>query len=100
MIAQQSYFPLSTLARVFLQATRGYSRSQKMFGSLIVVFPTPHEAGALIIRHRGQEWAFDSAAALSTMPPSSIGCAAFFSDVKHEVTPVVSGHRVILTYNP
>jgi 2-oxoglutarate-Fe(II)-dependent oxygenase superfamily protein len=74
-------------------------RSEKMFGSLIIVFPTPHEGGALLIRHRGQEWTFDSASALSTTPPSSVGYIAFFSDVEHEVTPVVSGHRVTLTYN-
>jgi len=70
-----------------------------MFGSLVLVFPTPHEGGALLIRHRGQEWSFDSAAELSTAPPSSIGYVAFFSDVEHEVAPVVSGHRITLTYN-
>lgn len=70
-----------------------------MFGSLVVVFPTPHKGGILLTRHRGQECAFDSAAALSTAPPSSIGYAVFFSDIEHEVTPVVSGHRVTLTYN-
>jgi 2-oxoglutarate-Fe(II)-dependent oxygenase superfamily protein len=74
-------------------------RGEKMFGSLVVVFPTPHEGGALLIRHRGQEWTFDSSSALSTAPPSSVGYIAFFSDVEHEVTPVVSGHRVTLTYN-
>ena len=70
-----------------------------MFGSLVVVFPTPHEGGVLLTRHRGREWAFDSAADLSAAPPSSIGYAVFFSDIEHEVTPVVSGHRVTLTYN-
>ncbi|KAI0302516.1 hypothetical protein BC826DRAFT_1101412 [Russula brevipes] len=74
-------------------------RGEKMFGSLVLVFPTPHEGGALLIRHRGQEWSFDSAAELSTAPPSSIGYVAFFSDVEHEVAPVVSGHRITLTYN-
>jgi 2-oxoglutarate-Fe(II)-dependent oxygenase superfamily protein len=74
-------------------------RGEKMFGSLVVVFPTPHEGGALLIRHRGQEWTFDSASTLSTAPPYSVGYVAFFSDVEHEVTPVVSGHRVTLTYN-
>jgi hypothetical protein len=70
-----------------------------MFGSLVLVFPTPHEGGALLIRHRGQEWSFDSATELSTAPPSSIGYVAFFSDVEHEIAPVVSGHRITLTYN-
>jgi 2-oxoglutarate-Fe(II)-dependent oxygenase superfamily protein len=74
-------------------------RGEKLVGSLVVVLPTPHEGGALLIRHRGQEWTFDSASALSTAPPSSVGYIAFFSDVEHEVTPVVSGHQVTLTYN-
>jgi hypothetical protein len=67
----------------FLSHTWIPDAAKKMFRSLIVVFPTPHEGSALITRHRGQERAFDSAAALSTAPPSSIGYAAFFSDVKH-----------------
>ncbi|KAI0250472.1 hypothetical protein BJV78DRAFT_1108457, partial [Lactifluus subvellereus] len=74
-------------------------RSKKMFGSLVVAFPTPHEGGALLLRHRGQEWRFDSAAVLSVAEPSSIAYAAFFSDIEHEVLPVTSGHRVTLTYN-
>jgi hypothetical protein len=36
-----------------------------MFGSLVIVFPTPHEGGALLLRHRGQEWIFDSDQALA-----------------------------------
>ncbi|KAI0294549.1 hypothetical protein BC826DRAFT_1137341 [Russula brevipes] len=74
-------------------------RGEKMFGSLVLVFPTPHEGGALLARHRGTEWMFDSAAELLAAPPSSIGYAAFLSDVEHEVAPVRSGHRITLTYN-
>jgi hypothetical protein len=74
-------------------------RGEKMFGSLVVVFPTPHEGGALFLRHRGQEWVFDSARELTTSYPPSIGYVTFFSDVEHEVAPVMSGHRVTLTYN-
>ena len=74
-------------------------RNEKMFGSLVITFPTPHEGGALLLRHRGQEWTFDSATALSISQPSSIAYAAFFSDIEHEVLPVTSGHRVTLTYN-
>ena len=70
-----------------------------MFGSLVIVFPTPHEGGALLLRHRGQEWAFDSGQELAAKDKPSIGYVAFFSDVEHEVAPVISGHRVTLTYN-
>jgi 2OG-Fe(II) oxygenase superfamily len=75
-------------------------RSDKMFGSLVIVFPSPHEGGALLLRHRNQEWTFDSGEALAaTEDQPSIGYVAFFSDIEHEVTPVTSGHRITLTYN-
>jgi hypothetical protein len=70
-----------------------------MFGSLVVVFPTPHEGGALFLRHHGHEWIFDSAQALAAVGQPAIGYVAFFGDVEHEVAPVTSGHRITLTYN-
>ena len=69
-----------------------------MFGSLIVIFPTPHQGGALVLRHENKEFTFDAATLLAGRT-SSIAYVAFFSDVEHEVLPVVSGHRVTLTYN-
>src|SRR5882757_3096687 len=74
-------------------------RSEKMFGSLVIVFPTPHEGGALHLRHSGDEWTFDSGKELASKEEPSIGYVAFFSDIEHEVAPVISGHRVTLTYN-
>jgi 2OG-Fe(II) oxygenase superfamily len=78
-------------------------RSEMMFGSLVIVFPTPHEGGGLFLRHRGHEWIFDSGkeltdAALEKRQPS-IAYVAFFSDIEHEVAPVISGYRVTLTFN-
>ena len=70
-----------------------------MFGSLVVVFPTPHEGGALSLRHHGHEWIFDSAKVLEAVNQPTIGYVAFFSDIEHEVAPVTSGHRITLTYN-
>jgi hypothetical protein len=59
----------------------------------------PHEGGALSLRHRGQEWIFDSSKVLAAEGEPSIGYATFFSDIEHEIAPVISGHRVTLTYN-
>ena len=82
-----------------------------MFGSLVIVFPTPHEGGALKLRapirehEQGEgetstsEWTFDSSALLAQQDRPSIAYVAFFSDVEHEVMPVTSGHRVTITYN-
>jgi hypothetical protein len=70
-----------------------------MFGSLVVVFPTAHEGGALVLRHGEKEWTFDPAKELSEQSQPSIGYIAFYSDVEHEVALVKSGFRVTLTYN-
>jgi hypothetical protein len=70
-----------------------------MFGSLVVVFPTRHEGGALHLRHKAEEWTFDSAAITSAQEIRSIAYVAFYSDVEHEVSMVTSGYRVTLTYN-
>jgi hypothetical protein len=76
-----------------------------MFGSLVVVFPTPHEGGALLLSHGDRKWTFDSASLLTAAKGTSgeqrphIAYVAFFSDVDHEVAKVESGHRVTITYN-
>ncbi|KAI0291798.1 hypothetical protein B0F90DRAFT_335279 [Multifurca ochricompacta] len=70
-----------------------------MFGSLVIVFPTAHEGGTLHLRHDGQEWTFNSGLELAGLRTPTIGYIAFFSDIEHEVAPVISGHRVTLTYN-
>lgn len=83
----------------FFKAHKDTPRGERMFGSLVVVFPTVHEGGSLILRHRGKEWNFDSAKEVVEQSNPSIGYIAFYSDVEHEVTVVTSGYRVTLTYN-
>lgn len=69
-----------------------------MFGSLVITFPTPHEGGALTLRHCGKEWSFDSGE-LSGRSQPSVSYVAFYSDVEHEVELVKSGYHITLTYN-
>src|SRR4051794_28936805 len=70
-----------------------------MVGSLVIVFPSHHTGGILVMRHGGQGGEFDSGALLQSASSPSIGYAAFYSDVEHEVLPVTAGHRVTITYN-
>ena len=70
-----------------------------MLGSLVVVFPTRHEGGALVFRHGGREFKFDSAEAVSESKNPCVAYAAFYGDIEHEVELVLSGYRVTLTYN-
>jgi len=70
-----------------------------MFGSLVVIFPTAHEGGSLILRQGSKECTFDSARIVTAESTPHVAFVAFFSDIEHEVTTVSSGYRVTLTYN-
>ncbi|OBZ71331.1 hypothetical protein A0H81_08864 [Grifola frondosa] len=83
----------------FFKAHKDTPRSKTMFGSLVIVFPTPHEGGALSLRHNGDEWVFDSSKILADEQEPRIAYIAFYSDVEHEVALVTSGYRVTITYN-
>jgi hypothetical protein len=71
-----------------------------MVGSLVVVFPTPHEGGALLVRHGDQEWTLDPDLELTSANARTpmFGFVALLKGVEHEVAPVISGHRVTLRY--
>ncbi|KAG7090305.1 hypothetical protein E1B28_011903 [Marasmius oreades] len=85
----------------FFRVHKDTPRSEYMFSSLVIVFPTPHTGGQLVLRHDDKEHNFDSGTVLSNSPSpnDTIAYVAFFSDVEHEVLPVTSGHRITLTYN-
>ncbi|KAF8915525.1 hypothetical protein CPB85DRAFT_1432835 [Mucidula mucida] len=85
----------------FFKPHQDTPRAENMFGSLVIVFPTPHEGGTLILRDEGLEWTFDAAQLLASVTSEApkVAYVAFYSDVEHEVMPVVSGSRVTLTYN-
>jgi hypothetical protein len=70
-----------------------------MFGSLVVIYPTPHEGGELILCHKDCEWNFDVNSLTSSQPSPSLAYVTFYSDTKHKVMKVTSGHRVTVIYN-
>jgi len=75
-------------------------RSDKMFCSLTVILPSPHEGGALLVRHSGKEWTFDSGKELAAAKNNlTIGYVALFPEIEREVAQVTSGHRITLTYH-
>ena len=67
-----------------------------MIATLVVCLPSKHEGGELIISHVGDEFIFDSAQANGLKQFQS---ALFYTDCRHELKPVLSGHRLCLTYN-
>ena len=71
-----------------------------MFGSLVIVFPIPHEGGEFVLRQGGNEWTVDFAKIISEAEQQPcVGYVIFFSDIEHEILKVRSGDRVTLTYN-
>jgi hypothetical protein len=70
-----------------------------MLGSLVIIYPTPHEGGELVLRHKGREWKFDAKTLTASQSSTSLAYVAFYSDIEHEVLKVTSGRRVTVTYN-
>lgn len=66
-----------------------------MFATMIVVLPSIHFGGALVVRHLDREIVLDP----HPEEPSEIGFAAFYADCVHEVRPITEGYRVTLVYN-
>ncbi|KAI9744730.1 MAG: hypothetical protein M1818_001655 [Claussenomyces sp. TS43310] len=66
-----------------------------MFATLVVCLPSKHEGGNVRLSHAGKHMIFQTA------ETSAFDCnyMAWFSDVVHEVLPVTSGRRLVLTYN-
>jgi len=66
-----------------------------MFATMVVVLPSTHSGGELVIKHLGQEVVLD----LRPEDPAEAAFAAFYADCVHEVLPVTKGCRLILVYN-
>ncbi len=66
-----------------------------MFATMVLVLPSTHGGGGLVVRHAGREVALD----LHPQEPSEIGFAGFYADCVHKVRPVTTGFRINLVYN-
>lgn len=80
----------------FFITHRDTEKLERMFATLVIILPSQHEGGELIIRHDGQEkcFAFGGDESSQTMY-----YAAFYADCQHEIKPVISGYRLCLIYN-
>ncbi|KAI9103107.1 hypothetical protein DFS34DRAFT_590673 [Phlyctochytrium arcticum] len=63
-----------------------------MFGTLVICLPSEHTGGDLVVKHRGEAKIFQT----SSIQPCML---SWYSDVSHEVLPVTSGYRWVLTFN-
>lgn len=79
----------------FFLAHRDTEKAPGMLGTLVVVLPSVHQGGELVVRHAGRETTLD----LRGANPGELQYAAFYADCEHEVRPVTEGHRICLVYN-
>jgi hypothetical protein len=81
----------------FFLPHRDSEKVDRMVATLVVVLPSPHEGGELIVRHDAKEATIDFG------DPSGdsfhIHYAAFYADCEHEVRPLEKGYRLCLIYN-
>ena len=80
----------------FFLPHRDGEKLDRMIATLVVVLPSSHEGGELVIRHDGQERTIDFGGAAD---PFQVHYAAFYADCEHEVRPLRKGYRLCLVYN-
>ncbi|TVY39810.1 hypothetical protein LSUB1_G005264 [Lachnellula subtilissima] len=74
---------------------KGSEKVSRMFATLVIALPSKHEGGEVRVTHAGKTRVFETAK-FSEFGASFL---AWFSDVTHEMKPVLSGRRLVLTYN-
>jgi 2OG-Fe(II) oxygenase superfamily len=94
-VAAEFYKLLVYDAGSFFVDHRDTEKAPGMFATMVLVLPSTHSGGELVIKHVGRE------VVLGPRPeePSEIGFAAFYADCVHEVRPVKTGSRLTLVYN-
>ena len=76
----------------FFVPHRDSEKSDAMVATLSLMLPGSSKGGALVIEHAGSKVTYRASDKLLTF-------AAFYADGRHEVRPVRTGYRVVLTHN-
>lgn len=79
----------------FFKPHKDSQKAEGMVATLAICLPSEHEGGEVHLSHAGQHRTFDTSES-SLFDTTAL---AWYSDVTHEVRKVVSGHRLVLTYN-
>lgn len=75
----------------FFKPHQDSEKSDAMVGTLVVTLPSTFSGGAIVVEHQGERVAYRA-----TKQPLSF--IAFYADCRHEVRPVRTGYRIVLTY--
>lgn len=76
----------------FFTSHQDSEKTDAMLGTLVVILPATFTGGAMVIEHH-------DARATCRGSGRQLTFVAFYADCHHEVRPVTTGHRVVLTYN-
>lgn len=76
----------------FFATHQDSEKEDGMIGTLVVGLPSRFSGGEFVIRHHEETL-------VSTGSESSLSVIAFYADCRHEIRPITSGHRVVLTWN-
>jgi hypothetical protein len=81
----------------FFLPHRDGEKLKRMVATLVVVLPSAHEGGELVVRHEGQERTIDFGG--GELNKYRVHVAAFYADCEHEIRPLRKGYRLCLVYN-
>jgi hypothetical protein len=76
----------------FFKPHQDSERTDGMVGTLVVTLPSAFTGGAIVIEHQGEVVTYRA-----TKQPLSF--IAFYADCRHQVRPVKTGYRIVLTYD-
>lgn len=79
----------------FFKSHRDSEKLDGMLATLVIVLPSPHIGGDLLINHKKEQHRFIS----ENINQTGLNCIAFYADCYHEVEKITQGYRVALTYN-
>lgn len=79
----------------FFKAHRDTEKVPGMFGTMVICLPSEHTGGEVYLTHGGKQQTLLTAATSAY----DLSTLAWYSDVQHEIKPILSGYRLVLTYN-
>ncbi|KAG6360927.1 hypothetical protein INS49_011995 [Diaporthe citri] len=79
----------------FFRPHKDSEKAPGMIGTLVISLPSKHEGGQVHLSHGNRRHIF----ATSNFSSFDLTGLAWYSDVTHEIKPLSSGYRLVITYN-
>ncbi|HEV8629187.1 MAG TPA: 2OG-Fe(II) oxygenase, partial [Thermoanaerobaculia bacterium] len=76
----------------FFKQHQDSERADGMVGTVVVTLPSTFTGGAIVVEHQGEVASYRA-----TKQPLSF--IAFYADCRHQIRPVRTGYRIVLTYD-